>query len=351
MINKTLLIWWVDDETNRLKSSALSRIERPQFDKNRKAEVIKIQLKDEQQRLSLTSEIVRARTDNHLPDIVIIDQILNGRTCDGVVRRGSSVAVELRTHAPTVPIVGVSAASLDNFTDLQKNQFTEFFTLEDIQSGKRIADLFAIADGFICLDAVKHEFKIESTQCNKLFRLLDCPKEDIDFLSSCFPGDFLPKWDDETPHSFARWIWHDFIGRPGFLYNELETATLLGITASGMQRIATYLSGCEYQGVFNSTSRPRWWVSKVRQKVRKATHADITEPLWKLGRQLLPKNSVNDYSRCHGHPTRDCVPDVVAYADGTKKDLVQSRSGDTKAIPTDTPPLGFEPRRVYCNKA
>jgi hypothetical protein len=81
----------------------------------------------------------------------------------------------------------------------------------------------------------------------------------------------------------------------------------------------------------------------VRQKFK----ANVAEPLWKLGRKLLPSPTARDLSRCHGRKTEDCIPDVVAFEDELQRDRVQARSEDTRPLEIDTPPTGFEQRRVF----
>jgi hypothetical protein len=167
-------------------------------------------------------------------------------------------------------------------------------------------------------------------------------------LIDCIPGEFKSPWDQGTPHAFARWIWHTLMGRPGFLYDWLEVSTLLGLKQEGLSKLTKLLSKCKYAGAFASASRPRWWVSKVRQQVREITKAKPTEPLWELGRKLV--DDKNLFSKCHGASGRDIVPNVVAFSDGRLQKRVQTRIEDTEPLSTDTPPLGFEQRRVFFRK-
>ena len=55
------------------------------------------------------------------------------------------------------------------------------------------------------------------------------------------------------------------------------------------------------------------------------------------------------FSRCYGNTDRNCIPDVVAYKDERYDPLnrVQALSSDTKLIEADSPPMGFEQRRVF----
>jgi len=346
MKNKTLQIWWVDDEAERLRSRAIKRIQEgggASVKARWRAKVWLLCLKDQTGRIEFEKEMDRAKRNKKLPHLIVLDQNLN--IADGL--RGSSFAVSIRAEIPSVPIVGVTAVELEKIADLQREQFIELFSLDGLQSGDRIPDLFSIATGFAKVASSYRRTTNPSERTGQILQWLDCPKDDSDFLSKCLPGEFIDEWDDETGHSFARWVWHTFAGRPGFLSDDLEIATVLGLKESGLMRLETKLNGCDYRGVFSSSARRRWWVSKVRRAVRELTKASATEPLWKLGRQLIGDQYVRDFSRCHGRSPKGCVPDVVAFSDDTLRDPIQARMQDTKPLDTDTPPFGFEQRRVF----
>jgi hypothetical protein len=121
----------------------------------------------------------------------------------------------------------------------------------------------------------------------------------------------------------------------------------MGLSPKGFEHIVPHIRDCEYRGIFASAARRRWWVSKLRQKIRTLTNGSTSDPIWRLGRKLLDENFKNEVSVCHGTQTPDCIPDIVAFADGLKRKRVQTRSQFTKPLETDTPPLGFEQLRVY----
>jgi len=344
---KHLVFWWVDDQPERLPKSARQRIEKPKDVKQARAQIRIREVKNEKQIKQLETELSSARK-SEVPDLIMIDQIL---TNTSGMARGSTLAVSLRATRPSVPIVGVTAVDFGTVAELQKDQFLEFFCLDDLQSGKRIADLYAIAVGFQQIVALGKVSKDRERLKKQVIKLLDCPNEDVDLLTRCLPGDLVTTWDAETPHTFTRWIWHTFTDRPGFLYDDFEAATVLGLTPAGFAQVEKTLRTCEYKGVFVSSARRRWWISKVRAQIRQRFHADITEPLWKLGRQLLSSQSAKYLSRCHGRPREpNCVPDVVAFEDELCRDRVQARSEDTQPLQSDNPPIGFEQRRVFSRK-
>lgn len=343
-MTKRMRFWWVDDEPRRLSKSARQRIEMSKDMKGRRAQLEVKEVKNEDQSLRLEADL-RSAQISELPKLIIIDQILT--SASGIVL-GSTLAVSLRAGRPEVPIVGVTAVAFDKIAELQKDQFIEFFCIDDLQSGEQVPSLYAIAEGFRPIIGLRKLSKNRPRLEEKLYTLLDCPAEDLELLGQCVPGEFFAAWDSETPHTFARWVWHIFTGRAGFLYDDLEIATVLGLSVAGLARVEEQLRRCEYKGVFASSARRRWWVSKVRTEVRRKFKADVAEPLWKLGRQLLPVQNTKDLSRCHGRKDdRDCVPDVVAFEDELQQDRIQARSEDTQPLDLDTPPTGFEQRRVF----
>ncbi len=346
-------IWWIDDETDRLKPSAQQAIRHPDQRQlpGRSAELTVIKLGKNMPMMQVLADFNAARNAGKSPDLIIVDQMLNQLSNgDGVVQKGSSFAVALRDKDPMIPLVGVTGAPFSDVAELQKRQFIEFFPRDDLQSGARIPDLYAIADGFVELINLSGKASAATHSSKQLLRLLNCPVEDSDLLLNCIPGEFRSEWDQGTPHGFACWIWHTLLGRPGFLYDELETSTLLGLKPEGLNKLTKLLKNCKYAGAFVSASRPRWWISRVRQTVRELTNAKATEPLWTLGRKLVGEKEKETYSRCHGISGGDVVPSVVAFSDGTLHKRVQAHIEDTKPLENDTPPLGFEQRRVFARR-
>jgi hypothetical protein len=297
-------------------------------------------------------DIDQARKTGELPNLIVVDQMLTLSSSGGVIQKGSSFAVTLRDRNPKnslIPLVGVTGAPLSEVAELQRRQFIEFFPRDDLQSGARVPDLYSIADGFAALLSEYYKASSRPISSKSFLRLFDTPEEDAPLLLNCIPGEFKSVWDEGTPHEFAQWIWHTFMARPGFLYDDIETSTLLGLNQDGFSRLWKQLVQCRYDGAFASAGRVRWWVSKIRQKTRELTRAVPTDPIWTLGRQLVGDKS-QFFSKCLGMPVEDAVPNVVAFADGTLRKRVQTRLEYAEPLETDSPPLGFEQRYVCLRK-
>lgn len=343
MSRRILRICWMDDEPDRLKGSARDGLQNPESLKGRRADLKVVDLGGKADITAILAELDEDKKEGRSPHLIVIDQML--QKAESFLQRGSSLAAMIRDKDTGAALVGVTAADPIEVGALQREQFIEFFSRDDISTAERIPDLYAIADGFAALSAFKDSSGTSSTIAEDLCKLVKCPPADKELFVSILPGVFKATWDNGTRHSFARWIWHELLGRPGLLYDELEAATLLGLKAEGFEKLKSRLTACEYGGAFASVSRPRWWVSRLRERVRKLTGGTVADPLSSLGRKLIDDQSL--FSKCHGRPHAAEVPTVVAYSDGTKRKRIQARIEDTAPLETDTPPLGFEQRRIY----
>ena len=342
-----LRIWWMDDEPDRLKRFPRQAIEHPEQLSDRSAELKVVGLDANTGVAEVLKEFERAKQKGRSPDLVVIDQML--QSWDDSMRRGSTLAVTIRDEHPTVALVGITGmtgSEMERIEELQKAQFIEFYARHQIVSGNHIPDLYAIADGYRVLMAFSKTQGSGSPKVADLCKLVKCPDDDVELFSSSVPGVFKKKWDTGTGHTFARWLWHELQGRPGFLYDELETATLLGLKTEGLAFLKENLIDCQYNGVLASIVRPRWWGSRVRQQVRKLKKANSSVPLWALGRDLIGEKNSSYFSKCHRRPMSNEVPTVVAFSDGTQRKRVQALISDTIPVETDSPPFGFEQRRV-----
>ena len=347
---KKLNFWWIDDQANRLDTATKRAIERPIHSSSHRANLIPKEIKNENDISSLIATIAdKARNKKDYPDLLLVDQKLDIQTAGAITQHGSSLAVILREKAPEIPLIGFSGANEKDFPLLQREQFIDFLPRESISTSERIPDIYAIAEGYNAIYQRRIDTNFNSIE--NILSLVKVPKEDEDLLASCIPGMFIADWDNETSHSLSRWIWHVLLGMPGFTYDKLEVATLLGLTPEGFDKISSSFSSCIYQGVFASYSRTRWWLSLVRTTARKAVKANNSRPIWQIGRQMAKQDSTL-FSKCYGQRSTDCVPDVVAFRDELfdPSKRVQALLSDTIIVKADSPPPGFEPKRVLPKK-
>jgi len=347
MSRHRLRIWWMDDEPDRLTTFARNTIAQPDQLAGRSAELRVVKLGGDKGLVAILDDLDSEKRKNRGPDLIVIDQMLQLTAADAYLQRGSSLAAAIRDKFPNIPLVGVTGANFGDVDELQKTQFIEFFLRDQIADGTHIPDLYAIADGYASLVKFFGSSGASNSLALDLCKLVKCPVSDTDLFISSLPGDFKSTWDAGTTHTFARWIWHNLQGRPGLLYDDLETATLLGLKREGLALLHQRLITCAYKGIFVSATRPRWWVSLVRKRIRQVAKGSMADPLSKLGRKLAVQPQ--HFSKCHGRPNSSDVPTVVAFSDGTQRKRIQARIEDTVPLETDSPPFGFEQRRVFAS--
>jgi hypothetical protein len=341
---RQLRIWWLDDEPDRLKKFPQSAIAKPSHLPKRGAQLKIVPLKKNDGIGVVLKDLEDAKKGKCLPDLIVIDQMLH-LLVD--VQRGSSWAAVIHDNHPEIALVGMTG-DVPAVEELQKSKFIDFYQRDDIATGDCIPDLYAIADGYAALTKF---FNLRGSAIStplEICKLVKCPKVDEELFIACIPGNFKSNWDSGTSHLFARWIWNRLLKQPGLLYDALEIATLLGLKLNGLQLIEKHFEKCKYVGVFASTNRPRWWVSQVRDKIRELMKANMSQPLWSLGRNLAGgERRKNFFSKCHGRLHSPDTPTVVAFSDGTLRTRVQAAIADTIPIETDSPVIGFEQRRRF----
>src|SRR5262249_45648383 len=136
---------------------------------------------------------------------------------------------------------------------------------------------------------------------------------------------------------------------PGFLYDELRTATLLGLNVKGFRKIARQFRKAFYSGPFWTESRPRWWVSAVQEVLSKFVPSSGLRSLPEMGRKL-PRLKPGDYSRCYVCQNTAQIPDVVAQLYPAEEwQPVCSRHTQHHPVLVTCPP-GFEPLLVVSDQ-
>jgi hypothetical protein len=180
--------------------------------------------------------------------------------------------------------------------------------------------------------------------------LLGAPQSEIDSLESILPSEFKATEQKTTPHRLARWILGIFKERPGYLYNELRTATLLGLSVEGFAKVKEKFEGSLYRGVFATDSAPRWWVASIFEQLAELTLGSSYSEPQLAGRELAGISS-EDHSKCWSDESSSPPPDAVASPDRQSNDEVAVRSQHTRTMPADIGGLpGFEPRLVLIKR-
>lgn len=280
---------------------------------------------------------------NANPTLLVIDHFLDNRACATLPRTGAAWSLMLREKYPQIALVGVSAIGTGDFTTLQEIQYIERFALDHLLDKTRLHELGAIATGY---RKVWQSFKRQAPNPSGIMRWLKAPRSQHDTLSACLPGDFLAPWDNTTPHLFARWVWHRLLGSSGFTYDNLETATIAGLSVAGLAFIEDKLRPAKYAGVFASETRPRWWASEVSAVLYANSDPDSTDSTAMIGRRLARcrgARAERHFSRNYRTHALDPPPDCVAFADESlsAQRVVVDRAS-TKTFELARPGLGFD---------
>jgi hypothetical protein len=299
---------WIDDKTNKIDSYR-SAIEAGLTSPKIGAAISDLEVKEDflTKLAAWTAETTKKKRK---PDLIIIDQVYNVTLPFGL--NGSTVAHLLRGAFPFVPMVCVTAQPLEqNAYELDEfAEYTAVFPYTHLE--QYIEDLYAIARDYKKL-AVP-----EGTPTKEhLVKSLHAPKREQSDLLRILPDEFQLPAHAGTGHRIGRWIYNILRKRPGFLYDRLHAATLLGLTESGFTKVQERFSKALYRGVFALESSPLWWASELRKILFSLTPADGPDVPQYAGRKL-PGIDVHDYSVCYISKKPDPPPDTVAFSDATR---------------------------------
>jgi hypothetical protein len=273
-------------------------------------------------------------------DLLLVDHIINDSGTMNI--KGSAVAHLLRLTFPNTPIVCVSAAWSGSQADTGFDQ-------EDLSEYCFLIPESDIHDSAIFLRTIANDFpKISSfldAPTSLALSILKAPNEDAKEVDRILPGEFQATDLKTTPHRLARWLLNSFLEQPGFLYDRLRVATMLGLTIEGFEKVHHLFVKAEYVGIFRNEASQRWWVSEVNNILHELL-PEVFDRSQLAGRQLEGITE-NDHSKCWFDPKGATPPDAVAYIDLNNFEEVPVNSRYTRVHPKDNPSLpGFEARLV-----
>jgi hypothetical protein len=301
---KKLTFVWIDDQKQRVedyRASIEAGINEPKS--SARIEIIEVK-KNVLEKLDKWT----AARQNSLPNLIIIDHIFNLVLPFGL--KGSSVAHLLRSNLPSVPIVCVTAKldSQNAFDQEDLSEYTAIFPYTLLAD--HIDDLYAIARDFRKLTSSHSDIRSHLVAC------LKAPERDKQDLLRVLPEEFLNQRHSTTEHHMGRWVYNVLMQRPGFLYDELHLATLLGLNETGFKKVESLFAKALYRGIFATSSKPRWWVSEVRRLLFTIVPEDAPDSPQLAGR-ILPGIKKDHYSKCYVSKKTEPPPDVVLFTDAT----------------------------------
>ena len=240
------------------------------------------------------------------PGLVILDHILDKTsTTNPLFKRGSTIAEAIKEQWPACPVVGVTSVDKVEDIDLRtKGTYDALFSFHDFR--KYIDRIDPIRKGFALVARTN-----VTAACN-LVQLLKPPRDETDRLVAALPDNLKKDFHERSIASqLYRWI-DRLMDRPGFLYNGLWAATLLGLTESGFQKVVRRFEKGKYAGVFVRSNDTRWWSSRLSHLLYKQCKPESGEMSWHVGRRLRGIRKEH-HSRCYA--CGEQYPDTVAYLD------------------------------------
>jgi len=318
---------WIDDDPER-KSNAGS------IEANLEIHVDFVDIKGMD--VKEVIEIIHHRFRRKEPDLVLMDHKLDKLQGDHL-STGSSVAELIREIWPACPIVAVTAVDINRDIDLKKRSaYEDVFSIHEISN--RYATLISISEGYSRL-------KMNPPQSvGNLLMLLQVPEDDKERLESVVPADLRVDFGDKSLFPrISQWVRHVLIRKPGFLYDSLWTATLLGIKIEALEKTEDIFAKAEYRGIFCDKMNRRWWPSQVKNILYKKFPQEKYLPPWELGNKLEKVKS-KDISSCYacGEP----YPETVAFVDDSRSERKPMHLKCTISDPKSQKMLFFEEIRV-----
>jgi hypothetical protein len=336
---KKLRFVWIDDQPKKVedyRAAIQHGIQHPKVTASIELIEVKTGLLNE---LQTWTEKKRSKP----PDLFIIDHVFNPTLPFKL--NGSSVAHLLRNTFPATPMVCVTAKydSPKSFDQDDLSEYTAIFAYS--QLSQSMDDIFTIARDFPKLAPGAAGPKEHLIKCIK------APQRDREQLLALLPEELQNPTHAATQHRMARWIYSVLLPRPGFLYDRLHIATLLGLTVGGFAKVEERFAKAVYRGVFATSKNPHWWLSEVHRLLFGGA-VEATSNVPQLAGRALPGIKQNDFSVCYVSKKSDPPPDVIAMADATngaeprvvRQEFARQHPND----PGTTP--GFETRFVLARK-
>lgn len=321
-------IIWIDDDSDRIRESE-------NLGNRLNVNVEFIDVKDE----VLLEKLNGILSEKQMPYLILMDHRLTHVNKSGF-EKGSTAAEVIREKWPECPIVCITAAKPGDIDWHKKSIYEEILQYDDISDYDSV--ILSIGESFQELQ------KKRPGDVNELINILKPPEDDVARLHSILPRELKRgeiSQDESLLLSISKWVRYTLINKPGFLYDRLWAATLLGIKEESFKKIESIFADAKYRGIFKDKKNERWWQSKLRDIIFSQFPGDDSIYTWELGRKL-PGIDDTDFSHCD-HPDEDHAdPPTVAYTDEKAEKRVQRCLRHTVPHPNFEKSLFFEEIRM-----
>ncbi len=238
-------------------------------------------------------------------DLILIDHFLE-HAKPATIQTGSTAAEYIREKKPDCPIICVTAAEKAIDIDLHKKSiYEDLFKVSSIS--EHYASILSIAKSYQTL------LKKRPESNENLTALLKAPKGDRERLKTIIPEDIKRDYEDKSLlFNISKWVRHGLMAKPGFLYNKLWSATLLGLKEESFDKVAHLFKNAKYTGIFSDAANERWWQTMIRQILYSEFPNDKAVFPWQLGHKL-PGITKKDHCVCY--VCNKEFPETVGYTD------------------------------------
>lgn len=292
-MKKEFNITWIDDDPER--KAAAENLQSHLKMKVDFIDVKNIKIDDELKKLTEKTE----------PDLVILDHTLNDVNSE-TYKRGSTAATFLHEKWPHCPIISLTGVNIEDVNWRNRYAYEGMFDFHDIS--KYYETIKSIIQGFHSLEGIVIDSSLG------LVNLLNAPKDEVEKIIKILPLELKGNFRNESLFlEFFRWFNTVLYNRPGFLYDKLWAATLLGLNQDGFEKVKNQFNEAEYNGIFKDVSKKRWWKGRLIELAAEITgQAGLP---WVIGRNLVKLNEVY-YSKCY--VSGEEFPEIIAATDQTK---------------------------------
>jgi CheY-like chemotaxis protein len=325
-MKKKFTVLWIDDDPTKKRKESENLESRLNLD------VKFIDVENE----NLPAKLKEILSRNE-PDLILMDHMFDKVKKNGY-NTGSTAAEVIHEKWQACPIVCVTEVDLKDIDLHKQSIYEDIFKFGNISYYD--STLVSIAASF-------QELKKKPPQnIDDFIGLLKAPEDDWERLKAVIPEELKNKELYQDPSlllTISRWVRHTLITKPGFLYDRLWTATLLGIKEESLPKIENIFSEAKYSGIFADKGNERWWQSKLKEILfLQFPEIDEIYP-WKLGRKL-PGIAKDDFSKCYA--SGEDFPETVAYTDEAAKTRKPMRLRYTVSHPGFEKFLFFEEMRM-----
>jgi hypothetical protein len=273
--------------------------------------------------------------DTLKPDLILVDHNLtNSRE---KMKKGSTIASFIRENHPEVAIACVTGQlSTQPIDNLEQLSYEAVFNVDELE--KHYESMLSIAKSYRKLNSNK------PTNTGELIALLKAPQDDKIKLEYIIPREIKENFKDRSLfQNMSHWIRNTLIARPGFLYDRLWTATYLGLTEKGFEKVEGIFKEAIYKGLFADKTKERWWKNRLIEILSKKVKT--TGLPWQKGRSL-PGINAHNYSKDYYSNNKEDLPEIVAYVDEMSNDQYPMKLKYTVPHPKFDKLLYFEEIRM-----